>query len=158
MRRLHYVLVLPVLAACASAPRAPAEPLAWPPGEYYLEATVTYAGGTGQRRDLYSADLYIGGDQSLRMDSHFSTCLEPTPAELERDARRGVRTFRCGEALVELRPQSTTVIGTLQIVVQEEYLEEVCIQRNANGVCTQTISTIRTRPVRKRARFRVREY
>jgi hypothetical protein len=82
--------------------------------------------------------------------------MEPTTAELQRDAQRRVRTFRCGDALYELRPGGETVIGEIQVVVQEQYGEEVCVQRSA-GACVRTVTTIRTRPVRKRAQLRVRE-
>jgi hypothetical protein len=158
--RLHHLhlLALPLLVGCASGGGAPAQPVSWPPGEYYLEATITYAGagGTGRRDELYSADLYISPDQTLRLDSHFSTCLGATPAELQADARRGVRTFRCGQAALEIRPGRETVTARIRTVVQEEYGEQICVQRNASGACTQSITTIRTRPVRKQAQMRVR--
>lgn len=152
------LLALPWIAACASGGGTPSLPLSWPPGEYYLEATIVYAGagGTGRHEDLYSGDLYISSDQSLRMDAHFSTCLAPTPTELERDARRGVRTFSCGPAAFELRPGQGTVTARIQVVVQEEYGEQVCMERNAQGACTRSITTVRTRPVRKEAQMRVR--
>lgn len=149
------LLALPLLGACASAGGEPAAPLVWPPGVYYLEATIDYQGGTGRKRDLYSADLYVREDQQLRIDSHFSTCMEPTTEELRRDARRRLRTFRCGDALLELRPGGDTVTGRIQVVVQEEYGEQVCVERNAQGACTRTVTTIRTRPVRKTASLRV---
>jgi len=156
--RLAQVLVLPWIGACASGGGQPSEPLSWTPGEYYLEATISYAGagGTGRRDELYSGDLYISSDQTLRMDAHFSTCLEPTTAELERDERRGVRTFRCGPAAFEIRPGQHTVNARIQVVVQEEFGEQLCVQRDAQGACTRTVMTVRTRPVRKDAQMRVR--
>jgi hypothetical protein len=156
--RLAPALALASLTACASGGGVSSAPLAWPPGEYYLEATITYAGagGTGRHEDLYSGDLYISSDQSLRMDAHFSTCLAPTASELERDARRGVRTFNCGPASFEIRPGGETVTARIQVIVQEEYGEQVCTQRNAQGACIRSVTTVRTRPVRKESPMRVR--
>lgn len=157
-RRLAQLLALPWITACASGGGGPSEPISWTPGEYYLEATITYAGagGTGRRDELYSGDLYISSDQNLRMDAHFSTCLAPTPTELERDARRGVRTFSCGPAAFEIRPGQGTVTARIQVMVQEEYGEQVCMERNQQGACIRSITTVRTRPVRKEAQMRVR--
>jgi len=154
-RRVLSPLALALAAACASAASDPAEPVVWPPGVYYLEATVEYQGGTGRKRDLYSADFYVREDQQLRLDSHFSTCMEPTPDELRRDERRRMRSFRCGDALLELRPGRDTVTGRIQVIVQEEYGERICVDRDAQGACTRTVMTIRTRPARKSASLRV---
>ena len=155
--RVAHLFALAWLTACASGGGGSSTPLSWPPGRYYLEATITYAGagGTGRHEELYSGDLYISSDQSLRMDAHFSTCIAPTQSELERDERRGVRTFSCGPAAFEVRPGQNTVIARIQVVVQEEYAEQVCIQRDALGACIRSVTTVRTRPVRKQAQMRV---
>ena len=157
--RFFQLLALPLIAACASGGGGGASaPIAFPPGEYYMEATITYnaAGGTGRRDELYSGDLYVYPDQTLRMDAHFSTCIEPTQAELDQDARRGIRTFKCGPAQIVVRPGSDTVISRIQVVVNEEYGEEICMQRNSQGQCTRSTMTVRTRPTRKESQMRVR--
>jgi len=156
--RLALLIATAWISGCASGGGVYATPLSWPPGEYYLEATITYAGagGTGRHEELYSGDLYISPDQNLRMDAHFSTCLSPTASELERDARRGVRTFSCGPAAFEVKPGGETVTARIQVIVQEEYAEQVCVERNSQGACTRSVTTIRTRPVRKQASMRVR--
>jgi hypothetical protein len=157
-RNPQYILLVPWIAACATAPSGPREAIAWPPGHFYLEATVSYTGGSGPQDDLYVADLYVQPDQSMRLDSHVGgVCRDPTPAEIQRDYARRVRTFRCGDVTWELRPGSGTVSGEVQAVVQEGYTITQCIRYGANGACEQTASRVATRAVRRTAPIRVRE-
>jgi hypothetical protein len=134
----------------------PTGPIAWPPGDYYLEATVTYTGGNGTERDLYSAELSVQPDQTLRLDSHQGVCEDPTPPQVQRDAERRVRTFRCGIVTYELRPGSDTVTGDLLATVQEGYTITECMLRGPTGVCERSTTVVSTRPVNKEARLRVR--
>jgi len=157
-RPLPYVLLLPLVGACAGTGGAPSAPLEWPVGSFFLEATISYAGANGTQQDMYSADLFIASDGSMRMDSHVGAlCRPPTPTELDRDARRRVRTFRCGDVTFELRPGgSATVLGELSAVVQEAYTEVICVQRASNGSCLQSIQNVSTRAATKQAGLRVR--
>jgi len=144
-----------LLVACASGGGVPSGPVAWPPGHYYLEATITYTSGAGTERDLHSADLYIEPDQSMRLDSHDAVCRDPTPPELQRDAERRQRTFACGDLTYVLRPGAETVTGDLQAIVQEGTSVSECVLRASNGSCAQSYSRIETRAARKESRLRV---
>jgi len=155
-RRSAYALVTLSAAACSSAGGVPSVPLVWSPGAYYVEATISYNGGAGTQQDLYSADLYIEADQSLRLDSHQGVCVDPTPPELQRDSERRVRTFRCGAVVFELRPGMATVGGSVVATVQEGYTITECIRYAVNGTCAQTSTRVATRPASKEARLRVR--
>ncbi|MDH3422679.1 MAG: hypothetical protein OEN00_06780 [Gemmatimonadota bacterium] len=157
MRQSCLFILLPLMAACASAGGVPAGPVAWPPGAYYLEATVSYSDGSGTVRDLYSADLYIEPDQSMRLDSHVGVCRDSTPPERRRDAERRIRTFPCGAVSYVLRPGSGTVTGDVVATVREGRRVEQCLRRGVNGTCLQSHMTVVTALVRKEARLRVRE-
>jgi len=148
--------LLPLVWACASGGGAPAGPLVWPAGTYYLEATVSYPGNNGTQRDLYSADLYIGPDQSMRLDSHAGVCRDPTPPEVERAASRRIMSFRCGDLTFELRPGAGTVTGDVIAVVQEGRTVTECVRFGAGGACGQTNTRVVITPARREARLRVR--
>jgi hypothetical protein len=156
MARASFATLLGVFTiGCASGGGAPAGPIAWTPGHYYLEGTITYTSGAGNERDVHTADLYISADQSLRLDSHDAVCRDPTPPELDRDSAQGIRTFECGELTFVLRPLNESVRGELRAVVQEGRSESRCVLRDTAGNCTQSYSQITTRSVTKQARLRV---
>jgi hypothetical protein len=157
MRRPTLWLV--VLVGCASPGGAPAGPLTWPPGQYYLEATVSYTSRFGPQQDLHSADLYIESDgRALLLAPHTDVCRDPPPAQLQADEARGVRSFLCGDVTFELRPVSGTVTGQLLRQVAEAFQTRVCQARafdNPQGRCVRWVSEDRERMVTKRERLRV---
>lgn len=133
-------------------------PQAWPPGRYYLEATVSYSSTSGPERARYSADLHIEADQSMRLDSDTGVCRDPLPEEVQRDERQGVMTFHCGEVTFEVRPGLSTVTGHLSTSVSETYRTGFCQERafgNPQGRCVRWVYEDRVRTVVKRERLRV---
>lgn len=154
---LHLLLLLPLVAGCASSGSVPVAPLTWPPGTYYLEATVAYESGFGTLRDTYSGDLEIQPDGSMRLDNHLGgVCQDPTPQELRRDAEQRRRVFRCGDATYVLRPGMETVTGELRASVTEDYEVVQCVVRGSDGGCARTTRVARSRTVTKEASLRVR--
>ena len=150
-------LVLLLGAGCASSASVPPAPVAWPPGAYYLETSISYASGFGERRETYSGELTIEPDGSMRLESHQrGVCQDPTPPQQRRDEELRRRTFRCGDVLYVLRPGQETVIGGIRATVQEDYETTECIARSSTGGCDRTTRVTRTRTVTKEAPLRVR--
>lgn len=158
MRRPVWLVLLALVAGCATGGGRPPAPVTWPPGQYFLEATVSYVTRFGIQRDEHSAELHVEADQSIRLDSQTGICRDPLPLELQRDESRGVRTFRCGEVTFEIRPGPGTVTGQLSITVRELYRIRVCQERafaNPNGRCVRWDDDDRERTVTRRERLRV---
>ena len=166
-------LVLPaLLVGCATGGGQASQPLTWPPGQYLLEATVTYDAVetytergarrySDTRRDTHSADLYIEPDGSMRLDSHTGICQDPTPSQLQEDTRRRVRSFRCGDLMFVLRPGPGTVTGGVQARVRIEIRGRRCLSftptAGAGTVCAAYEEMGGSRLDTEDARLRVTE-
>lgn len=153
-----WLVFLALLSGCATGGGAPSGSLAWSPGQYYLEATVSYSGLSGPERATHSADLRIEPDGSMLLESHTGDCPDPLPAQLQRDQRRGVRTFDCGEAAFELALTSRTVSGRLLASVTEAYTVRVCRQyatTPGGRNCVRWATEDRERIARRVERLRV---
>jgi len=71
-----------LVTGCATGRGVPPAPLTWPPGQYLLEATVSYVSRFGPQEDEHSAELLVEADQSVRLDSQTGPCRDPLPVEL----------------------------------------------------------------------------
>jgi hypothetical protein len=135
--------------------------VAWEPGEYLLEASVTYGSGSEARVDRHEAELVIAPDTAMTLTSTTGLCQGPPPAQVGQDQALGVRTFVCGEARYELRPAGRTVRGELTASVMETVRETVCVRYTVtptgDRVCAQTVERTTQRPAMRRARLNVIE-
>lgn len=154
-RVLSSLCLSALVAACAGSGVVRTAPVAWPAGTYYLEGAVTYTSGFGERREVYSADLYVESDGTMRLDNHLGgVCQDPTPQQLRRDEEGRRRTFTCGTVGYVLRPNGESVTGELLAVVSEDHETTRCVYTQG-GVCAQTTRVQETRSVRKEAVLRV---
>jgi hypothetical protein len=106
--------------ACSSSGGGPAEqvaPASWTPGRYALEAEV----GNSLTDETFTAQLTIGPDGTMTMNSSSGLCQTPTPSQVQRDQERGQATFECGDATWRLRAAPGTVRGDIRASILEEY-------------------------------------
>jgi hypothetical protein len=149
-----------LLAACAGGSGSSATPVAWTPGRYQLEATISYVSARANRSERRMAELVIEPDGTMRLtDTTGGICQDPSAAQSGADQASGRRTFYCPEARYELRPVANSVVGELLAEVTEEIIETVCVRFEVNAagqrVCVQTEDRITPRQVVKRARLQV---
>ena len=153
--------LLPLFTACSASQGRPPQALSWPPGEYALEATVSYAVGGLTQRNQYRANLLISPEGELSLSSSTRICLDPTRGQAAADRQRRQRTFRCGDVRYVLRPRARTVQGGISTSVVEDELVTECVAYgvDANGVriCVEVRERWVSRSVSKGARLRVSE-
>jgi hypothetical protein len=155
------------LIACASpggTGKGEWVPPPWPQGHYDLRATVSYRMDTERRtgtdRVEIRADLIVGPEGSMSMQSSSGLCHEPTQAELDLDRARGGRTFPCQDATYHLTPLGGTVGGEVFVRVSEGYRTRgncARYEQTAGGsrVCIEYHWDVRFRESMKRARLTV---
>ena len=115
------MILLSVWGCSTSGSRPPPGPLSWPQGRYELNATVQYrpvTGGTVTTAE-YHAELEIGAEGYLHLQSSSGICQDPTPDLQLRDQTRGQRTFLCNDAVYVIKPMAETVRGTIHVTVIE---------------------------------------
>jgi len=152
MRPLGWVpvIVLATSACSSGGPSAgPEPPVSWTPGRYTLDATIPSADGFEQ----LTADLRIGVDGTMTLQSSSGNCLEPTPAELRRieQYRWRRRTFRCGDATYAITETSGRVRGVVRALVTERFRQQIQCAQGRVGPCY----TMSTRRVRRSANLNV---
>jgi hypothetical protein len=162
MTRFGSLAVIAVLAAgCSSSPGRSSPPEPFQPGEYLLEASVSYGSGSETKVDRHEAQLLVEADQTISMTSTTGLCQGPPLPEVGQDRALGLRTFVCGEARYELRPSAGTVRGDLITTVMEITRVTECVEyrTTAEGqrVCVRTVERTVERPIMKRARLNVIE-
>ena len=166
MRALASLLVmLAAVTACSSVEGVgslPFGPISWPSGRYVLEASVRYEQSrTGILDELYLAELSVAIDGSMDLTSSSGICLDPRPAEIQRDEAQGRRTFRCGNATYTLRLTAGTISGELAAVVREVHIVRgACIRYSPQAnttrpVCAEYAREHGDRTTTKRFRLRI---
>ncbi len=149
-------------AACSStggAPASPPGPVAWPIGEYALEATFEYQNDTAHAWDKVRADyfavLVIAPDGSLTLQSANGICRDPTWSEVDRDEALRRKTFRCGDFTYVVEPAGSTIRGELTATVTERirrHGECLAFWEGRCGLYRWTVNNARTQ---KRVRLTV---
>ena len=75
------MVLLSVWGCSTSGSGPPPGPLSWPQGRFELDATVQYrpVSGGGVATAEYHAELEIGAEGSLHLESSSGICQDPTP-------------------------------------------------------------------------------
>ena len=148
-----------LLGACGGGSSAPREPIAWTPGRYSLEASISYQTRNQMQVDRQIAELVIEPDGRMSLIGMTGPCLDPSPAQVQEDEARGRRTFECQDARYELRPVAGGVVGQMVAEVTEEFMVTVCVryEQRPDGtqVCVEEREEVEQRRALKNARLQV---
>ena len=138
-RVFAYCGLLLVVAACASARRAPGDPYRWVPGVYQIEGELRYRSDTPDRerteRLRILGDVTIGQEGPISFEVPLGVCLEPEPTQDRVIERRNGWDLRCGEAGFTLWPEQNRIRGRVSMMVTELRRVGACVQytTDANG-------------------------
>jgi hypothetical protein len=140
---------------CATKGPAASTSLAWPAGRFELAANITYDNRGSSQTDRFTADLEIGSDGSLTLNSSSGLCVEPSALRKDSDRERGERTFECGDVRYVLRPAGSRVIGQVTTSVQVQEVISTCVEyatdKDGNRVCMRTEEHTEMRTMIKQA-------
>ena len=154
MKRSLLCVFLIVAGACSTTGAPTRGPAGWPEGRYLLEASVTYGNGGGTQVDRHTAELQIGHDGTMTLDSSSGLCQDPTEMDAASDRSLGRKTFLCGELRFELRPGGGGVFGQLVTTVNVQELVSRCVEykmdATGNRVCARTEEHLESRSELKR--------
>jgi hypothetical protein len=111
-----------LLSACSGTTPAEQNPHPWNPGEYAFSGSYSWRNDAPQaertEQRSISGRVVIGADGPASLETPMGTCIPPDLSRQRDDARRGTRSFQCGDALLTLRRQRSNVGVSGSVAVQ----------------------------------------